>query len=112
VSVGVGGAGGPAAAGSSVTARITGNIQTSGADSGGFLAQSVGGGGGAGGFDVSANISAAGGGALGVSVGVGGAGGGGGAGAGVLASQTGNITTGWRALDRLPRSVRGRWRRR
>ena len=57
---------------------VTGNVTTSGVNSVGVLAQSLGGGGGNGGFNVSGTISGAGTGSASVSVGIGGSGGDGG----------------------------------
>ncbi|KQW78785.1 autotransporter outer membrane beta-barrel domain-containing protein [Brevundimonas sp. Root1279] len=92
ISVGVGGSGGSGGAGGSVTASSVG-ILTSGEQSAGFLAQSVGGGGGNGGFNVSGSIGGGQTGGLGLSVGVGGSGGGGGLGGSVTATVTGNVVT-------------------
>ena len=92
VSVGLGGAGGGGGHAGTVDATAVG-IRTEGDQSGGFLAQSVGGGGGAGGFNVSGNIVGSGGGGIGLSVGLGGAGGTGGNAVRVTATVNGDVTT-------------------
>ncbi|MFN3931270.1 MAG: hypothetical protein ACK4JY_05910 [Brevundimonas sp.] len=92
LSVGVGGAGGGGGDGGTVTASAVG-VSTSGDQSGGFLAQSVGGGGGNGGFDITGSIGGGGTVGAGVSVGIGGSGGGGGLGGAVGATVTGDATT-------------------
>ncbi len=94
VAVGVGGSGGAGGGAVQTTLTVTGDTLTEGDNSGGVLAQSVGGGGGNGGFNATAAISAAGGGAGAVAVGVGGAGGTGAHVGGVVtATVTGNIVT-------------------
>ena len=94
VGVGVGGFGGGAGDGAAATARVRGDIVTTGDRSGGILVQSAGGGGGNGGFNVTAGLSASknGGGNLGV--GVGGFGGDGGSGKLVTATVVSDIQTG------------------
>ena len=92
IGVGVGGSGGDGGDGGAVTAFAR-DIQTLGDQSGGFLAQSVGGGGGAGGFSVAGSIGASGTGAGAVSIGVGGSGGGGGDGGSVAATVVGDVST-------------------
>jgi hypothetical protein len=74
VSVGLGGNGGTGNNASSVLALTSGAIETHGQQSGGVLAQSIGGGGGNGGFNVAAGGSGAGTGSGSVSVGLGGSG--------------------------------------
>jgi len=91
--VAVGGSGGTAGDGKSVTNSVTGNVDTAGLGSGGVLAQSVGGGGGNGGFAIGAGISGAGTASGTVSVGVGGSGGAGGSSAAVTNEVTGNVST-------------------
>jgi hypothetical protein len=91
--VGVGGSAGLGGNGQVVIADVIGNIKTTGLDSNGFTAQSIGGGGGNGGFNVSGAISVSGKGAGAVAVGVGGAAGGGGNAEKVDVSVTGNIET-------------------
>ncbi|MCE0497179.1 MAG: hypothetical protein LV481_04445 [Methylacidiphilales bacterium] len=93
ISVGLGGSGGTASDGGTVTVTNTGNIETMGADSGGILAESIGGGGGNGGFDVSASLSAAGTGSGAIGVGLGGKAGGGGDGSNVMLSVTNDYVT-------------------
>ncbi len=93
VSVGVGGSGGGAGAGNTVTAASAGMIETTGARSNAFVAQSLGGGGGNGGFNVSGGITASAGVGGAVSVGVGGAGGDGGGGGLVDADVAGTVIT-------------------
>ena len=78
ISVGLGGNAGVGSHAGSILALTSGDIETYGNQSGGILAQSVGGGGGNGGFNVSAGASAAGTGSGAISVGLGGNGGGGG----------------------------------
>jgi hypothetical protein len=91
--VGLGGNGGTAGLGGSVDARSTGRITTRGANSSGFVAQSIGGGGGNGGFNVSGTISGAGTGSGAVSVGLGGGGEGGGAAGAVFATTSADVLT-------------------
>ena len=93
ISVGVGGSGGGGGAASTVSATVTGDATTHGADATAIIAQSVGGGGGTGGLNVSGSISAAKGPSGTVAVGVGGSGGGGGAGGQTTLSVTGDVTT-------------------
>ncbi|SEA61578.1 hypothetical protein SAMN05660420_02623 [Desulfuromusa kysingii] len=71
VNVGIGGSGGGGGGGSTVDLDAQGHLETQGDDSGGLLAQSVGGGGGNGAFNVSSTINASGvaGGAIGIGVG-------------------------------------------
>lgn len=95
IAVGVGGSGGDGGDGGSVNATA-GAITTTGEQSSGFIAQSVGGGGGTGATNVSGTITlstTSGSASVGIAVGVGGAGGGGGDGGAVIASQSGDITT-------------------
>ncbi|HEU5137676.1 MAG TPA: autotransporter outer membrane beta-barrel domain-containing protein [Steroidobacteraceae bacterium] len=94
VAVGFGGSGGAGGASDQTTLAVTGDVLTEGDDSGGVLAQSVGGGGGNGGFNVSGAISGSGSTSGAVAVGFGGSGGSGAhAGGAVSASVTGNIVT-------------------
>ena len=83
----VGGAGGVASNGGTVTVTNAGTIETDGALSHGVYAQSVGGGGGSGGFSVSGAYSSAG----GATSSVGGSGAGGGAGGDVNVTNSGTI---------------------
>src|SRR5690606_13046222 len=87
VNLAVGGAPGDGGTGSTVTVRHTGDITTSGVDSAGIFAQSIGGSGGV-------NVGRAyGGGGVGVILAVGGAPGAGGPGSTVTVRHTGDITT-------------------
>ena len=92
-SVALGGDGGAAGDGGSVTADVDSNIETRGAFSTGFLAQSVGGGGGNGGNAVSVAASFSDGAAGAVGVGLGGDGNSGGLGGIVDVSYSGSVTT-------------------
>ncbi|EGF91748.1 outer membrane autotransporter barrel domain protein [Asticcacaulis biprosthecium C19] len=92
ISVGLGGNGGKAGDGGEVDASAVA-ITTTKDQSGGFLAQSVGGGGGNGGFSVAGSIGAGGTGGGAISVGIGGTGAGGGEGKRVGASVMGNVYT-------------------
>ncbi|VXA90198.1 autotransporter outer membrane beta-barrel domain-containing protein [Brevundimonas sp. G8] len=92
LSVGLGGAGGLGGSGGEVDASSV-SITTVGDQSGGFLAQSVGGGGGAGGFSIAGALGASSKVGAGISIGLGGSGGGGGTGAQVGASVVGNVMT-------------------
>ncbi|MBI1683798.1 autotransporter outer membrane beta-barrel domain-containing protein [Caulobacter hibisci] len=92
ISVGVGGSGGGGGNASEVDA-LAHDITTRGDQSGGFLAQSVGGGGGSGGVNISGAVTLAGTGGGAVSVGVGGAGGTGGIGRRVGATVIGDVAT-------------------
>ncbi|MFD0892672.1 hypothetical protein ACFQ5Q_03490 [Luteolibacter ambystomatis] len=93
VGVGLGGSGAGGGYAMSVDLTVTNNVMTTGKNSAGIIAQSVGGGGGNGAFDVTASLSGAstGSGAVGVSIG-GSAGTGGYAGA-VTTSVTGSVST-------------------
>ena len=93
VTIGLGGSGGSGGSGGEVRANLESDVDTSGNNSTGILAQSVGGGGGNGGFSVSAGIAGAGTGAGTVGVGLGGSGGSGASGGLVNASSAGMITT-------------------
>ncbi|OKH17140.1 hypothetical protein NIES208_10680 [[Limnothrix rosea] IAM M-220] len=93
INVAVGGSGGGGGIGNTVKADLESNVTTTGANSGGILAQSVGGGGGNGGFTFIASGSGAGVGSGAIAIGVGGSGGGGGEGGDVDASSTGVIST-------------------
>ena len=93
VSVGLGGKGGGGNTGGDVTASSIGEINTSGANSGGLIVQSIGGGGGNGGFSVTGSLAGAGTGAGAVSVGLAGSGNSGGIGGAVDATSGGNVTT-------------------
>jgi len=101
VSVGVGGSGGNGGDGDDVVANLTGRITTHGDESGGLLAQSIGGGGGSGGFNITSAVSAGGTGSGAVTVGVGGSGGDGGDGSSVDTKVVGNITTSGKNADAL-----------
>ncbi|WP_269514563.1 autotransporter outer membrane beta-barrel domain-containing protein [Brevundimonas subvibrioides] len=92
VAIGLGGSGGGGGNAGEVDASAVG-ISTLGDQSGGFLAQSVGGGGGSGGFNVSGGIAGSGGSAAAVTVGLGGSGGTGGVGRRVGATVVGDVTT-------------------
>ena len=91
VGVGLGGNGGGGGDGGEVRLTVGNNVETSGANSAGVVAQSVGKGGGAGGFNVSVAGNLGNGG--GVAVGLGGSGAGGGNGGKVTATSTGLIHT-------------------
>ena len=108
-SIGLGGSGGSGGTGGEVHASSNGILSTQGANSSGFIAQSIGGGGGNGGFNVSAGAAGSGvaGGAVGV--GLGGTGGSGNAaGAVTAATSVGKITTkGNSSLGVLAQSVGG-----
>jgi hypothetical protein len=94
VAVGFGGSGGSGGGASQTTLTVTGDVLTEGHDSGGVLAQSVGGGGGNGGFNVSGAISGSGSSSGAVAIGFGGSGGTGAhAGGVVTANVIGNIVT-------------------
>ena len=93
VSVGIGGDGGTGGTGNKVSVTSTGGeIQTTGADSCGIYAQSVGGGGGKGGFATSASIGYK----VSLSIGAGGNGGSGGNADAVTAQNSSQITTGYK----------------
>jgi len=92
-SVGLGGSAGTGGTASWVLSSVIGNVQTTGDNSMGLLAQSVGGGGGNGGFNVSASISGAGTGSGAAAVGIGGSGGSGGGADFVTSAYTGTLTT-------------------
>lgn len=99
ISTGVGGAGGVAGDGGvagidlAVELDADGSVLTVGDNSGGIVAQSVGGGGGNGGYSITASGSLAGVGGAAVSVGIGGEGNAGGAGKGVDATSAADVTT-------------------
>ena len=78
VGIGLGGSGGSGGGGGQVIAGLIGNVVTSGDQSGGIVAQSLGGGGGTGAFNVTGGLSVSGGAAGTVGVGIGGSGGTGG----------------------------------
>jgi hypothetical protein len=108
VSVGVGGSGGGAGSGDLVKARVDGALDTSGARSNAFIAQSIGGGGGNGGFNVSGVIEASAGIGGAIAVGVGGSGGAGGDGGVVDAIVKGTaITRGLDATAIIAQSIGG-----
>ncbi|TLU87805.1 MAG: hypothetical protein FDX21_03015 [Chlorobium sp.] len=88
--VAIGGSGSGGGNGGSVIVNSTGDIQTSGMQSSGILAQSVGGGGGNGGFAGSGALSFGG---VSAAVGLGGSGSSGGDGSTVDVTSIGNITT-------------------
>jgi hypothetical protein len=88
VPIALGGSGGTAGDAQAVTVAGQTNISTTGADSAGLVAQSVGGGGGNGGFAITGSI------AIGtVNVGIGGRGGAGGIGSTVTLGNSGSIAT-------------------
>jgi hypothetical protein len=89
VSVGIGGSGGSAGDGGTVTAWTNSSVNTVGGSSTAILAESVGGGGGNGGGSISAGLSASGGTAVGIGLSVGGNGGGGGKGETVTLNVSG-----------------------
>jgi len=91
--VGIGGFAGGGGDGDEVTANLTGNIITGGAESHGVMVQSAGGGGGNGGFNVTGSFAITKGANGNIGVGVGGFGGDGGDGKKVIANFTGNILT-------------------
>ena len=99
VTVGLGGSGGIAGNGGqdginrAVTLTTSGTVITSGSNSTGIVAQSLGGGGGNGGFNVSASLAGGGGGSGAISVGLGGKGGTGGVGKEVYARLASSVTT-------------------
>ena len=99
--VGIGGFGGGGGGAASVNASVSGTYVTSGRESDGVVAQSVGGGGGAGGVNVTGSITfTKGSGAAGAaSIGLGGFGGSGGASGAVTLNRTGNTTTGGALSD-------------
>ncbi|MCG7521810.1 autotransporter outer membrane beta-barrel domain-containing protein [Ruegeria sp. Ofav3-42] len=90
VSVGLGGQAGSAGDGGLVRVYTDADITTTGTNSSGMIAQSVGGGGGNGGGSIAAGISASAGAAVGINVGVGGDGGGAGIGGDVTLIAGGN----------------------
>jgi hypothetical protein len=92
IAVGVGGSGGGGGYGGAVTASAK-SITTTGDQSAGFVAQSIGGGGGRGGFNVSGGIGVGGTAGGVVTVGVGGAGGDGKSASTVTATVDGDVTT-------------------
>ncbi|MFM5954268.1 MAG: hypothetical protein ACKOPE_08195 [Novosphingobium sp.] len=107
IGVGLGGAGGSGGDSGAVIASVR-SVLTNGDDSGGFIAQSVGGGGGIGGFNIAGGLGFGGttGGAI--SIGLGGSGGSGGSSGTVSADLTGSaITTGDRSTAVLAQSVGG-----
>ena len=91
--VGIGGFGGGGGSAGAAGADVTGNITTTGSDSGGLLVQSLGGGGGNGGLNVTAGMTASGSNAGTVGVGIGGFGQGGGDGGVADGTLIGNIAT-------------------
>ena len=92
-SVGIGGSGGGGGNADVVTSAYTGAITTTGDNSAGLIAQSLGGGGGNGGLDVAATVAVAKTGAGAVGVGIGGSGGGGGWAGAVTSTVTGSVQT-------------------
>jgi hypothetical protein len=108
ISVGLGGTGGDGGLGHAVNASSTGTITTTGRQSSGFIAQSVGGGGGNGGFDIAASGAGAGIGSGGISVGLGGSGGAGNDAGEVTALSTGDVSTmGDQSIGIMAQSVGG-----
>lgn len=107
VGVGLGGSGGTGGDALGVIASAK-DISTTGQDSAGFIAQSVGGGGGTGGFNVTAGLSFSGTGSGSIGVGLGGTGGGGGHASTVDATIVGDVVTeGDRSGAVLAQSVGG-----
>ncbi|MEO5810401.1 MAG: autotransporter outer membrane beta-barrel domain-containing protein [Sphingomicrobium sp.] len=104
-SIGIGGFGGGGGNGGIVTFTRLGDTSTSGANSDGVVAQSVGGGGGAGGINVSGGIAAAKGTTAALGFGLGGFGGGGGYGEAVTAYVDGNVHATGIASDTIYPSV-------
>ena len=92
-SIGLGGSGAKGGAAGTVRADASGTIATIGDNSGGFVAQSIGGGGGNGGFNVAVSVSGAGTGSGAIGVGLGGNGDSGSAGGEVYASTAATVTT-------------------
>jgi hypothetical protein len=92
-SVAIGGSGGTGSQGGTVALDGDANVITTGDNSQGIFAQSVGGGGGAGGFAIAATASAGEGFSGSIAVGIGGSGGSGGAGGSVSGDSGGNIVT-------------------
>jgi hypothetical protein len=91
--IGVGGFGGGPGDGRLVTLTRTGATTTTGANSDGVVAQSIGGGGGNGGMNISGALSGSTNGtAFSAALGLGGFGGGGGSGGDVIANVTGNVS--------------------
>jgi hypothetical protein len=90
--VGLGGNGGGGGGANTVNASAR-SVTTSGTDSAGFIAQSVGGGGGVGGFNVTGSLGFGGSAAGTIGIGLGGSGGSGGSAMKVTASLTGVATT-------------------
>ena len=110
VSIGVGGAGGAGGEGGIVHVTADGTLVTTGADSRGVFAQSVGGGGGDGGYSVAAALAVGDVGAASGAISVGGKGAGGGAGGEVIIDHTGAMsidTRGDRAVGVFAQSVGG-----
>ncbi|WP_156390711.1 autotransporter outer membrane beta-barrel domain-containing protein [Caulobacter sp. Root487D2Y] len=110
VSIGVGGDGGAGGAGGVVHVTADGTLVTTGADSRGVFAQSVGGGGGDGGYTVAAALAVGDVGAAAGSISVGGSGAGGGAGGEVTVDHTTGVnidTSGDRAVGVFAQSVGG-----
>jgi uncharacterized protein YhjY with autotransporter beta-barrel domain len=93
VAVGVGGSGGGGGDAGAVEAHVNGDINTYAEQSGGLLAQSLGGSGGNGAFNISGAISATAEGSGSAAVGFGGSGGDGGDGSSVGVTMNGNVTT-------------------
>ncbi|MEO8017344.1 MAG: hypothetical protein ABI769_05995, partial [Pseudomonadota bacterium] len=93
ISASLGGRGGVGGTGGHVDVHSGGDIQTTGQQSEGLIAQSIGGGGGTGGFAISVAVAVAGGGAGAVSAAIGGAGGAAGSADRVDVNYTGNIST-------------------
>jgi uncharacterized protein YhjY with autotransporter beta-barrel domain len=110
VSIGVGGDGGAGGAGGVVNVTADGTLVTTGDDSRGVFAQSVGGGGGDGGYTVAAALAVGDVGAAAGAISVGGSGAGGGAGGDVTVGHTTGVsidTTGDRAVGIFAQSVGG-----
>jgi hypothetical protein len=110
VSIGVGGAGGAGGGGGVVHVTADGTLTTTGADSRGVFAQSVGGGGGDGGYTVAAALAVGDVGAISGSIAVGGAGGAGGDGGVVRIDHASGVvidTTGDRSVGVFAQSVGG-----
>ena len=100
-SVGIGGSGGSGGDSGHVHSEVTGDVSTSGDQSRGVIAQSLGGGGGDGGMSITGTIAAAGTGSGGLSIGIGGSGTSGGSGNSVVSKTTGDISTAGNESDGL-----------
>ncbi|WP_291845493.1 hypothetical protein [Maricaulis sp.] len=93
IALGLGGFGGDGGSAGNVTGSVTGDYHTTGADSDGVIAQSLGGGGGSGGLNISGGLALGQGSTGTASVGIGGFGGGGGNSGAVILARVGNTVT-------------------